>query len=75
MRRTVIALLMVLVLAVALGGAASATSENAADRACQGAFVSEVARTEQPLGAVVREMASPSFGKLVSGIASTCELP
>ncbi len=75
MRRTFVVLLLVLVLVTALGGAASATSENAADRACQGAFASEVAKSQQPLGATVRGLASPSFGQLVSGIASTCDLP
>ncbi len=75
MRRTFEVLLLILVLVTALGGAASATSENAADRACQGAFASEVAKSEQPLGATVRELASPSAGQFNSGFASTCDLP
>ena len=72
MRTGFVTLLLVLSLTVVMGGTAGATSENAADRACQGAFVSEAAKTEQPVGATVSQLAGYSFGKFVSGAASTC---
>ena len=75
MRKTFVVLMLVVLLTMALTGAASATSSNAADRACQGAFSSEVAKSERPVGAIVSQLASPSFGQLVSGVASTCVDP
>ncbi|MGA7672919.1 MAG: hypothetical protein WBW04_21055 [Nitrolancea sp.] len=68
-------LILVVLLTFSAGAAASATSDNASDRDCQGAFASEVAKTEQPVGTTVSDLASYSFGKLISGVASTCVEP
>ena len=68
-------LILVPLLTVSAGNGASAVIASASDRACQGAFASGVARTEQLGGATVSDLASYSFGKLVSGVASTCVEP
>lgn len=75
MRKLVVASAVVVALVVGGGGAVGATSPNAADRACQGAVASEGAQTEHPVGTVVRDLASPEFGRFVGSVASTCNLP
>ena len=71
MQRVVVALALVGALAAG-AGQAGAASEHAADRACLGTFVSDLAQAVRPLGAGVREEAGPAFGEQVRGEAR-CE--
>ena len=77
--KRVVALLMVAALMavmLALAGPASATSENASDRACVGAFVS--AEASPSLGGTVSEETQefhPLGQTIVAPFASTCENP
>jgi hypothetical protein len=72
-----ITVVLLMALMVATAGPASAISENAAERACVGAFVSTGAKEAQPFGQTIRQEAKDfhPFGKTASQGATTCELP